>query len=53
MEDEILIKSTVIVLRHDISLIHVIENMVFYLSLNLKIRKQIRIIMRRIIKVQI
>jgi len=51
-ERRILLKSAVTVKRQDIWLIHFIESMTFHLSSSLKIKKQIVIIISRIMKVQ-
>ena len=44
MEEDIFLKSAVIVKRQGIPLIHVIENMALHLIQNLKIRTMIRVI---------
>jgi len=52
LEDGILLKSGVIIERHDMWLIRAIEGMIFHLSSSLKTIKQTVIIISRIIKVQ-
>jgi len=51
MEDDIFLKSTIIVEWQGMWLIHPIENMVFHLNSSLKIKKGIVIITSRIMKV--
>jgi len=52
LEDGVLLKSGVIIERHDMWLIRAIEGMIFHLSSSLKTIKQTVIIISRIIKVQ-